>query len=85
MADADPETTDLVRLLRLFGLRALVLTAVAALVGFTTVALALGLVGCGLLFAPVGRRRVTPADGPATPGPPDWPAPGHGPRGGSRG
>jgi hypothetical protein len=82
---ADTETTDLIRLLRLFGVRALALTAVAALVGFTTVALALGLAACALLFAPVGRRGVTSADAPATPEPPDWPAPGRGPRGGSPG
>ena len=67
---ADTETTDLIRLLRQFGVRALVLAAVAAVAGFTTVTMALALAGCGLLFAPVGPRRVTSADAPATPEPP---------------
>ncbi|MFI5592089.1 hypothetical protein ACIA5G_44070 [Amycolatopsis sp. NPDC051758] len=53
----DSEATDLTRLLRLFGVRALVLAAVTALVGFTTVAMALALAGFGLLFAPVRDRR----------------------------
>jgi hypothetical protein len=81
----DTETADLIRLLDRLAVRALVVTAVAALVGYTTVAMALGLVGCGLLFAPVGRRRITPADASATPAPPGSTAPDRGPRGGSPG
>ncbi|MEA5360788.1 hypothetical protein VA596_14670 [Amycolatopsis sp., V23-08] len=81
----DTETADLVRLLDRLAVRALVLAAVCVPAGLTTVAMALGFVGCGLLFAPVGRRRVTPAGGPAAPGPPGSTAPDRGPRGGSPG
>ncbi len=50
------EATDLTRLLRRFALRALVLGAVTALTGLTTVAMALVLAGFGLLFVPVRDR-----------------------------
>ncbi|MEU8633055.1 hypothetical protein AB0C38_12860 [Amycolatopsis sp. NPDC048633] len=51
----DTETFDRIRLQRQFGIRALVLAAFAALGGFLVVAVALGLVGGGLLFASDGR------------------------------
>lgn len=78
----DTETTDLVRLLRRFGVRALALAAVTALVGYPTVAMVLGLVGCGLLFARP-RGRLTTTDEPATPGPPGSSAPDRAPQDGS--
>jgi hypothetical protein len=81
----DTETADLIRLLDRLAVRALVLAAVCVPAGYTTVAVALGLVGCGLLFAPVGRGRITPANAPATPAPPGSTAPDRGPRGGSPG
>lgn len=79
---ADRETTDLSHLLHLLSVRVLVLAAVTALVGYTTVAMALGLIGCGLLFAPVRPKQVRPEDAPATLEPPGSPAPDRGPRGG---
>lgn len=80
----DTETTDLVRLLRRFGVRALALAAVAGLVGYPTVAMALGLVGCALLFARP-RVRVTRAGAPEGPARPGSSEPDPGPPGGSRG
>ncbi|HEY3482867.1 MAG TPA: hypothetical protein VGL02_28615 [Streptomyces sp.] len=50
------ETSDLVRLLRHFAVRALVLAGFAALVGFTTVALALAVAGFSMLFVRVRDR-----------------------------
>ena len=82
---ADTEATDLVRLLRRFGVQSLALAAVAVLVGYTTVGMALALVGCGFLFAPVKPHQVTPVDAPATPEPPGSSASDPGPPGGSRG
>ena len=82
---ADTEISDLLRLLRRFGVQSLALAAVAVLVGYTTVGMALALVGCGFLFAPVKPHQVTPADVPATPVPPGSSASVPGPRGGSRG
>ncbi|MEV6900419.1 hypothetical protein [Amycolatopsis sp. NPDC051372] len=78
----DTETMDLVRLLRRFGVRALALAAVAALVGYTTVAMALALVGFGLLFARPKVRKAGVPEGPARPGSSE---PGPGQPGGSRG
>lgn len=46
-------TTDGVRLLRHFGVRALVLALVSCLTGMTTVALCLTVAGLVLLYAPV--------------------------------
>lgn len=51
-----PEATDLVRLLRQFGIRALVLAFVSCLTGLTTVALCLTVAGLALLYAPVRAR-----------------------------
>lgn len=51
-----PEVTDLVRLLRQFGIRALVLAFVSCLTGLTTVALCLTIAGLALLYAPVRAR-----------------------------
>ena len=48
--------TDLVRLLRHFGVRALVLGVVSCLVGMTTVALCLAVAGLVLLYAPVRQQ-----------------------------
>ncbi|WP_431878263.1 hypothetical protein [Amycolatopsis sacchari] len=45
------EGRDVARLLRVLAVRAFVLAVFAALAGLTTVAMALALVGCGLLFA----------------------------------
>ncbi|HEY3470055.1 MAG TPA: hypothetical protein VGL47_33325 [Amycolatopsis sp.] len=51
--EPDDEASDLVRLLRQFGIRALVLAAVAGLAGFSMVALAFAVAGFSLLFARV--------------------------------
>jgi hypothetical protein len=59
---------DVVRLLRRFAVRAFALAFVAGVTGLTTVALALGLVGFGLVLAPPVRR----AGVRAAPGPRDW-------------
>jgi len=58
MAGPEPEypATDLVRLLRQFGIRALVLAFVSCLTGLTTVALCLTIAGLALLYAPVRAR-----------------------------
>jgi hypothetical protein len=48
--------TDLVRLLRHFGVRALALAFVSCLAGLTTVALGLTVAGLVLLYAPVRTR-----------------------------
>ena len=53
---AEEPATDLVRLLRHFGVRALVLAFVSCLVGMTTVALCLTVAGLVLLYAPVRAR-----------------------------
>jgi hypothetical protein len=51
--ETDTGRTDLVRLMRHFGVRALVLAGIAAVAGFTTVALALAVAGFTLVYAPV--------------------------------
>lgn len=53
--DAPSSESDTARLLRAFAIRALALALIASLIGQTTLAILLALVGFGLLFAPVGR------------------------------
>jgi hypothetical protein len=56
LREPDCPATDLVRLLRHFGVRALVLAFVSCLAGLTTVALCLTVAGLVLLYAPVRTR-----------------------------
>jgi hypothetical protein len=54
--DAECVTTDGLRLLRHFGVRALVLAFVSCLTGMTTMALCLTIAGLVLLYAPVRAK-----------------------------
>jgi hypothetical protein len=56
LREPDRPVTDLVRLMRHFGVRALVLAFVSCLAGLTTVALCLTVAGLVLLYAPVRAR-----------------------------
>ncbi|WP_200876406.1 hypothetical protein [Amycolatopsis rifamycinica] len=52
----EPGTPECVRLLRHFGVRAVVLAFVSCLTGMTTVALCLTIAGLVLLYAPVRAK-----------------------------
>ncbi|GAA3573113.1 hypothetical protein GCM10022222_66760 [Amycolatopsis ultiminotia] len=67
--DAPP--SDLIRLLRRFGVRVFALAFVAGITGLTMLALALALAGFALVLAPAAEPPVRPAARSTVPLPPD--------------